>query len=147
MVDARNALPSKLNDIVEDFSWCEGREKLELLLQYSEQMPALPDWLEDHHEKMDQVHECMTPVFVHAELLNGNMHFYFDVPKESPTVRGFAAILGDGLDSLPPQEILEIPNDFYIRMGLETILSYQRLNGITAILAHIKRLAASYLEK
>lgn len=141
-----NNLPAKLQEIVEDFTWSEGREKLELLLQYSEQMPALPDWLTEHHELMDQVHECMTPVFVHAELQNGEMHFYFDVPKESPTIRGFAAILGIGLDSVPPERILEIPNDFYLSMGLEKILSYQRLNGISAILAYIKRLSASHLE-
>lgn len=142
-----NNLPPRLVEIIEDFEWCEGREKLELLLQFSENMPPLPEWLQENHNTMDQVHECMTPVFVHAETHNGGLEFYFDVPRESPTVRGFAAILGEGLRGCTPEMILQIPNDFYFRMGLENVLSHQRLNGLSAILAHIKRLAASELEK
>jgi cysteine desulfuration protein SufE len=140
-------LPAKLAEIVADFAWCEGREKLELLLQYSERMPPLPPWLEEIHDRMDQVHECMTPVFIHAETRDQGIHFFFDVPRESPTVRGFAAILGIGLNGTAPGEILKIPNDFYYQMGLENVLTHQRLNGISAILAHIKRLAATELEK
>lgn len=140
-------LPPQLAGIIEDFEWCQGREKLELLLQYSEQMPPLPDWLEETHSNMDQVHECMTPVFIHTENTNGRLKFYFDVPRESPTVRGFAAILAQGLDGCSPATILQIPGDFYFRMGLENVLSHQRLNGLAAILAHIKRLAAAELEK
>jgi len=36
-------LPERLAEIVEDFGLCEGREKLELLLQYSDSLPALPE--------------------------------------------------------------------------------------------------------
>ena len=140
-------LPPALSEIVEDFSWCEGREKLELLVQFSEMMPELPAWLNIDHETMDQVSECMTPVFIHVENENAHLKFYFDVPKESPTVRGFAAIMSKGLDGSMPEEILQIPNDFYLKMGLEKVLTHQRLNGLTAMIAHIKRLAALELEK
>jgi cysteine desulfuration protein SufE len=141
----QNTLPAALAEIVDNFLWCEGQEKIELLLQYSESMPPLPPELAADHAQMEQVHECMTPVFVHADLLGGGMKFYFDVPKESPTVRGFAAILGAGLDGVSPQQILQIPADFYVQMGLQNVLTHQRLNGIGAILAYIKRLAAQEL--
>lgn len=147
MMAKTETLPEKLAEIVDDFQWCEGREKLELLLQYSEMMPPLPEWLEETHDRMDQVHECMTPVYIHAEQQNGGLDFYFDVPRESPTVRGFAAILGKGLSGSTAETILQIPDDFYYQMGLERVLTYQRLNGLAAILAHIKRLAAAELEK
>jgi cysteine desulfuration protein SufE len=94
---------------------------------------------------MEQVHECMTPVCIHAELENGGMHFYFDIPPESPTVRGYAALLGEGLQGVTPEEVLAVPADFYQEMGLHTVLSYQRLNGIMAILAYLKKLAAKQL--
>jgi cysteine desulfuration protein SufE len=139
-------LPARLQEIIEDFSWVEGQEKLELLLEYSENMPPLPDWL-DKETNMDQVHECMTPVFVHAEHENGGMHFYFDVPPESPTVRGFAAILGDGLDGVSPEGVLAVPGNFYQQMGLHKVLSVQRLTGIGAILAYLKRLATQQLSQ
>jgi cysteine desulfuration protein SufE len=146
MSEPTAALPAPLQEIVDEFSWCEGQEKLELLLEYSEKMPPLPDWL-NKDANMDQVHECMTPVFVHAEAENGGMNFYFDVPPESPTVRGYAAILGQGLKGATPQEILNVPGNFFHKMGLHTVLSTQRLNGLHAILAYLKRLAAQQLSQ
>ncbi|HRV95488.1 MAG TPA: SufE family protein [Anaerolineae bacterium] len=144
MTDTTDALPPRLAQIVEDFSWVEGRDKLELLLEYSEKMPPLPDWL-NRETNMEQIHECMTPVFVHAELEDGGMHYYFDIPPESPTVRGYAAILGEGLQGVAPEDVLKVPGNFYIEMGLHKVLTTQRLNGIGAILAHIKRLATQAL--
>ena len=140
-----STIPPRLQQIVEEFSWCEGQEKLELLLEYAEKMPPLPDWLnKDTH--MEQVHECMTPVFVHAEVANGGMNFYFDVPPESPTVRGYAAILGEGLRGATPAEVIQLPANFYQQMGLQNVLTSQRLNGIQAILAYLKRLASERLK-
>jgi cysteine desulfuration protein SufE len=89
----------------------------------------------------------MTPVFIHAENENGGMKFYFDVPSESPTVRGYAAILGEGLDGAPPEDIVKLPNNFFQDMGLHKVLTAQRLNGMSAILAYIKRLAQRELNK
>jgi cysteine desulfuration protein SufE len=134
------AIPARLREIVEEFSWCEGQEKLELLLEYSEKMPPLPDWL-DKNTNMEQVHECMTPVFVHAETENGGLAFYFDIPRESPTVRGYAAILGEGLKGATPEQVINLPPDFYHETGLHRVLTAQRLRGIDAILAYLKRLA------
>jgi cysteine desulfuration protein SufE len=139
-------IPPRLEEIIEDFEFCEGREKIELLLQYSENLPPLPERLCGSHDSMEQVQECMTPVFVSEEVDDGKMHFHFDVPPESPTVRGFAAILAEGLDGLTPTEILSVPNNFTSRLGLENFLTPQRMNGFAATLAHLKRLAAQHLD-
>ena len=146
MSETNQALPARLQEIVEDFEWCEGREKLELLLQFAEQMPPLPENIQADHENMQQVHECMTPVFVTAETKNGRMNFYFDVPESSPTVRGFASILGQGLQDATPEQVLSIPGDFFTTMGLEKLLTHQRLHGFAGILAHLKRLAVEEIE-
>jgi cysteine desulfuration protein SufE len=140
-------MPARLKEIIEDFQLSEGREKLELLLQFAEQMPALPDWLQQDRSQLEFVPECMTPVYVYAELHSGRMTFYFDVPDESPTVRGYAALMGEGLNGATPEQVLSVPGDFYQHMGLDKVLSHQRLNGITAILAHMKRLAVDALGK
>jgi cysteine desulfuration protein SufE len=134
-------LPPKLQEIVEDFSYCEGREKLEYLLHFAEKLPPLPDRLADQRQNMDEVHECMTPVFMFAEKDNGRLTYHFDIPPESPTVRGFAAVLQEGLNGLSADQIQAIPNEFYLQMGLQNVLTSQRLNGIGAILAHMKTLA------
>ena len=47
------ALPEKLQEIVDDFSWASPQEKVEMLIQYAESLPPLPDWLKDERDKMD----------------------------------------------------------------------------------------------
>jgi cysteine desulfuration protein SufE len=136
-------LPAKLQAIVEDFELLEGHEKLEYLLELAERLPPLPDWLVARRESMDVVHECMTTVFVYAETeTDGGVRFYLDVPPEAPTVRGYATILQEGLSGETVATIDAVPTEFYLQMGLQRVLSGQRLNGIGAILEHMKRVAA-----
>lgn len=134
-------LPPRLQEIVEDFALAEGREKLELLLQYAQELPPLPEWLREHKERMEPVPECMTPVFAHAEVNAGVMQYYLDVPDESPTVRGYAAILSQGLSGVRAEDVLTVPTTFYEQMGLSGVLSGQRLNGMRAILTRLKHYA------
>ncbi len=134
-------LPLSLQEIVEDFIYCEGQEKLEYLLEMAESLAPLPEWLYEQRDSMDEVHECMTPVFLYAEKKDGRLYFHFDIPPESPTVQGFAAVMQRGLDGSTPKQVLAIPNEFYFEMGLQDVLSGQRLNGIGAILAHMKVLS------
>src|SRR3990172_6521376 len=91
-------IPKPLQEIVDEFGWCEGAEKLELLIQYAEKLPALPAWLREDRARLDLVEECMTPVYVQGETVDGKMRFHFDVPAESPMVRGFSALMKQGLD-------------------------------------------------
>lgn len=136
-------LPKKLQTIVEDFQVLEGQEKLEYLLELSERLPSLPGWLMAQRDSMDIVHECMTTVFVYAQQEpDRRIQFYMDVPAEAPTVRGYATLLQEGLSGETIDTIAAVPTEFYLQMGLQQVLSGQRLNGIGAILEHMKRAAA-----
>ncbi len=141
MNTASDPLTARLAEIVEDFRFIEGREKLEYLLQFAERLPDIPARLAHLKDDDHQVHECMTPVWVYAEEAGDGLRFHFDVPPESPTVRGYARIMQEGLDGATPAQVLAIPPDFYYAMGLQAVLSGQRLNGLGAILAHVKHLA------
>ena len=138
-------LPPRLQEIVEDFQIIHGREKLEYLLEFAEKLPPLPDWLQEKRDRLEQVHECMTPVFIFVEADNGRLNYHFEIPPESPTVRGYAEILREGTAGLPAEEILAIPHDFYLEMGMNNVLSGQRLNGLGAILNYVKHLASRHL--
>lgn len=140
-----STIPPRLREIIEEFQASDRGEKLELMLDYADRLPPLPERLRER-AGMEQVHECMSPVFVHGELEGGTMAFHFDVPEEAPTTRGYASILATGLSGLTPREVLAIPGDFFQEMGLHQILSPQRLNGITAILAYMKRQAIRQLQ-
>lgn len=140
-----NDLPEPLAEIVADFALLDAREKLEYLLHFANSLQALPDRLQERRDEMAEVPECMTPVHLLGEELDGRLYFYLDVPDESPTVRGFAAILSQGLNGLTPAELLQVPSDFYLEMGLQQALTGQRMNGMSAILAHMKQIASQHL--
>lgn len=140
------SIPPKLQEIVDDFASMSREEKLETLIAYAESFPALPDWLKDARDKMEPVPECMTPVFLFAEKqANGGVHFYLDIPVQSPTVRGLASILSNGLDGSSPEEIIAVPADFFLPMKLDEAVSQQRLNGFMGVLAHMKQEAVKLL--
>ncbi len=139
-------LPPALAEIVADFSQCERQEKLALLVDYSNQLlPPPPEALADG-EAPESVPECMTPVGLRVLERDGRLRFYFDVPQDAPLIRGYAAIMQQGLWDTTPEEILRIPADFYLQMDLQELLTPQRLKGLTAILAHVKRLALRLAE-
>jgi cysteine desulfuration protein SufE len=73
------------------------------------------------------------------------MSYYFHIPPDAPTVRGYASILSEGLSGVTAEQVLALPSDFYLAMGLERVISPQRLNGLTAMLAHMKQLALPFI--
>jgi cysteine desulfuration protein SufE len=89
---------------------------------------------------LEQVHECQTPFFLATRVdEDGVVHVYFDAPAESPTVRGFAGILREGLEGAGWRDVLDVPSDFYAEMGLGEVVSPMRLRGMNAILNRLKR--------
>lgn len=145
-VQPRAALPPKLQDIVDDFSSMSREEKIETLLAYAESLPELPERLRAEFERMENVPECMTPVRLIAERQgDGSLVYHFDIPPESPTVRGLASILTNGLNGCQPEEILTLPADFYLPMKLEEAITPQRIAGFVGIVAQMKHIALRML--
>lgn len=128
----------RLEQLTDLFASSPKDIRLQALLDYSRRLPALPEHLADHPELLEPVPECQTPFALFVEKDDGVVRLFFSVPAESPTVRGYAGILHDAVDGSPPQEILEVPNDFYQKMGLQEAVSGQRLRGMGAILARLK---------
>lgn len=142
------SLPPKLQEIVDDFASMSREEKLETLIAYAETFPPLPDRLKDARSKMEPVPECMTPVFLFGERQpDGGIVFHLDIPPQSPTVRGLATILANGLNGCSPEQIIGVPADFFLPMNLQEAVSGQRLNGFTGVLAHMKHVAVTILEQ
>ncbi|MEM7800797.1 MAG: SufE family protein, partial [Chloroflexota bacterium] len=70
-------IPAPLQEIIEDFDFLEGNEKLMHLLELSQQLPDLPERLNDVRDQFDQVHECMSPVFIYSEMDEEIINYYF----------------------------------------------------------------------
>lgn len=137
------ATPEALREIIEDFRMVEPRERLEYLLEFAMELPDLPESLLERRDEMEQVHECQTAVFVFAEMQGEGVHFFIDVPREAPTVRGYAAIVAEGLNGSTPEMILQTPDDIYALLGLHEAISPQRLRGLHALMRYLKRLVVN----
>jgi len=133
-------LNPRLQEIVEDFIAVPDRDRLQLLLEFSQDLPALPARYAGRRELLEPVPECQTPVLLAAEVDDdGIVHLFFDAPPEAPTTRAFAAILHAGLDGLRTDEVLATPGEFSSHLGLQDLVSPLRLRGLAAMLARIKR--------
>jgi cysteine desulfuration protein SufE len=60
-------MPTALTEIIDDFGSLVGQEKLQLLLEFAENLPALPERYADHPELLEPVPECQSPVFLITE--------------------------------------------------------------------------------
>lgn len=134
------SLPTKLAKIVQQYSMASRELRVQALLESARRLPPLPDALAENRDGLEQVHECQTPFFLATEVTEeGRVRIHFDCPPESPTVRGFAGILHQGLDGESADVVLAIPDGFYMGMGLEDVVSPLRLRGMGAILSRLKR--------
>ncbi len=140
-------LPEALAAIVEDFNALGEPDRLQLLLEFSEGLPELPERYSEHPELLEPVPECQSPIFLVTELEgdgggNGTdavVRLHFSAPAEAPTTRGFAGILHEGLDGLTAAEVLAVPDDVSDRLGLSRAITPLRLRGMGGMLARIKR--------
>jgi len=135
-----STVAQRIDAIVEDFVDLEGREKLELLLEYAARLPALPPHIASKRANGDhRVHECQTPVYLWPEMTAEGARLHAEVASEAPTVMGFVAILTEAVDGRPLDEVLSVRDDLLDRMGLAQVLGILRTRGLRAILGHVKR--------
>jgi cysteine desulfuration protein SufE len=135
------SLPPQLAELVEDFSEVGPKDRLQLLLELSRELPELPARYADAADTMEQVHECQSPLFLAVEVEpdgDRTVHLFFSAPPEAPTTRGFASIMHTGLDGEPAADVLAVPDDFYTKLGLAQAVSPLRLRGMAAMLSRIK---------
>ncbi len=131
-------LPTRLQQIVDLFASAPAELRLQVLLDYVDKVPALPVELRSEGA-LEQVPECQTPFFVATAIRQGAVELHFDAPPEAPTTRSYAGILYEGLNGAKVEEVLSVPDDFYLAMGLGEVITPLRLRGMWAILGTIKR--------
>ena len=115
-------------------------DRLQFLLEFSDELPELPARYADHPELFERVVECQSPVYIFVEVdPDAVVHVFATAPAEAPTTRGFASILIQGISGLSVSEALLIADDFPSTLGLTRLVSPLRLHGMTGMLARIKR--------
>jgi cysteine desulfuration protein SufE len=126
-------------DLIEDFQAIGVKDRLNLLLEFSENLPELPPRYADHPDLLERVEECQSPIFLFVEVTDGIVHLFFTAPAEAPTTRGFASILHAVIDGLSVADVLSFDDDFPGKIGLTEAVSPLRIRGMRGMLARIKR--------
>jgi cysteine desulfuration protein SufE len=133
-------LPLALAEIRDEFLELEQPDRLTLLLEFANELPELPEHYRDHPDLLERVAECQSPVYMFVEIDDDRVvHLHVTAPRESPTTRGFASILVQGLAGLTDAEVLAVPEDYPHTIGLTAAVSPLRLRGMSALLGRTKR--------
>lgn len=132
-------LPTVLAQTQEDFLDLGDKDKIQLLIEFSEELPELPTEYQDHPELLEKVEECQSPVYIFVDVRDGVVSVHATAPVQAPTTRGFASILVQGLTGLTVEEALGIPDDFPSTLGLNALISPLRVRGMTGMLWRMKR--------
>ena len=139
VIDQISTRNNKLDELKQEFDELDVRDRLEMLLDFSDGLPDLPESyraLRDAGE--NRVHECQTPVYMWVEVVDGRVQIYADVPRESPTVRGFISLLVSALSGATPADVLAVRPTLLTELGLVEALGMVRMRGLHAILHRIK---------
>jgi len=135
-----DALPEPLAEIRDEFLELPESDRLQLLLEYSYELPAVPAEYEGHPELAERVVECQSPVYIIVDVdATGTVAMHATAPAEAPTTRGFASILAQGITGLSSAEVLAIPGDFPQTLGLTKVVSPLRISGMTGMLLRAQR--------
>lgn len=135
-----HVLPARLAEIRDEFLELPEPERLQLLLEYSQELPPIPAEYEGHPELCERVLECQSPVYIVLDVADdGTVAMHATAPPEAPTTRGFASILAQGLTGLRAEEVLAVPGDYPQSLGLTRAVSPLRLAGMTGMLLRAQR--------
>ena len=139
-----HVLPDALAEIRDEFLELPEAERLQLLLEFSNELPPVPAEFDQHPELCERVVECQSPVYILVDVdADGIVSMHATAPKEAPTTRGFASILVQGITGLPAEAVLAIPDDFPQSIGLTRAVSPLRLAGMSGMLRRAKRQVAA----
>ncbi len=131
----------KLHELLADFEGADPEESLEMLIDYSERLPPVSPGREKLADVPQEcrIQECQTPVYLWVDVRDGQVHLEAVVPEKSPTVRGFVALLVEGISGASPGEVAGLPDDFLPLLGLSATLGMTRSRGFRGIVSRIKR--------
>ena len=139
MIDQTSNRKNKLEELKQEFDELDVRDRLETLLDFSDDLPDLPESYQARRDAGEnRVHECQTPVSMWGEVVNGHVEIYADVPRDSPTVRGFISLLIDALSGATPANVLAVKPTLLSELGLVEALGMVRMRGLHAILHRMK---------
>ncbi len=141
-MDRACSIPEEERRIAEDFElFDEPRERIEYLLELGKGLPPLDD-----AEKIEtnKVRGCQSQVWMVAEYDPGEDRLHIRADSDAFIVRGLIGLLLRLYSDRSPREILDHPPHLFERIGLASLLTPGRQNGLYSMVERIRELARIY---
>jgi len=140
MSSTSTPLPDSLAKIVQRFKRrTNPKQRYEQLLWYAKKLQDMP---EADKTPENKVQGCVSQVYITANLEDGKVWYQGD--SDAQLVKGLVALLIEGLNGLPPEEIVNVSPDFIQETGLNVSLTPSRANGFYNIFQMMKKKALGF---
>lgn len=135
-VTNHSAIQDIEQEITDEFDLLENDMKYEYLIDIGKQLPVL-----DEQYKTDDnlVKGCQSKVWLHCYAENGKV--IYEADSNTVITKGIIGLLTRVLSNQTPEDILSAQLAFIDKIGLRSLLSSQRSNGLTAMVEKMKRYA------
>lgn len=132
-------MTDRLKEAVENFRMVDPEFRLQMLLEYAEKLPELPEELKEERDAgLNRVEECQSPTYLWVRVNDGQVEIHGDAPEEAPTVRGFLSLLVHTLDGGRPDEVADVPLELLRELGIASSIGMTRTRGLSAVLRRVK---------
>lgn len=138
-------IPPGIQKILKRFATLTPDLTRQALVQYANKLPPLPERFQNLDRSQFAVHECMTPVAIYPEVIDGKMHYHADVPQGAPTIRALLAMIFEAINGQPPESVIAIPSDF-VRQVMDKLGLGTREVGLNAMVDRLRRAARQAIE-
>ncbi len=141
-MSVNSARPPALDKIVKRFQRIQDpRRRYEQLLWYAKRLEGFP---EEAKIPDNKVKGCVSQVYIAAKA-DDEGHVSFQGDSDAQITKGLVALLIEGLQGLPPQDIVQLEPDFIKETQLDVSLTPSRANGFYNIFKTMQQKALALM--
>jgi len=133
------SVSEKQAQLIEELSFIEDRQ--ERLAAVVDRARRRPPFAVESKTEAHRVIGCISQVWITGELRDNALHFAFDA--DSPLVKGLVALIVALYEGAAPADIVATEPTLFADLGIARDLTPTRQNGLIAVRAHIKSIAAA----
>ena len=134
---AADSRPAQLDKLVQRFAKIsDPKRRYEQLLWYAKKLEDFPP---ENKLTKNKVKGCVSQVYITAQLQDDQVSFQGD--SAAQLTKGLLAFLINGLNGLPPTEIVQLSPDFIKETQLDVSLTPSRANGFYNIFKMMQKQA------
>lgn len=132
-------LPPALQELVDDFSFVDRHERIEMLIEYADRFEEVPARIATRpFPEANHVTRCESEAYVFPEVLpEGTLKFWFAVENpQGLSAKAWAVIMDETLSGRPLEEVAHVDPDVIFKIFGQA-LSMGKGQGLMGMLDHV----------